>query len=328
MRIALIGFGIRKIPDKYMGSVENLIWNYKIELERLGHIVDIYNSIWVQETIYTLNQTEYDFIHLHSDVHTLYFLKHLKKPFCLTSHFGGFWQFKKDEYKVYPGYNYLLQDSLLAPGLIALSDQVSKLYQLSNYKGFLKTLRNPVEADKFKFLPEAKLKKAICIGTIQPRKSQAYLSKIASGKVQIDFVGEYDKSLEPNFIENATCKYLGRWPKYHLYNNLTQYSAMVLLSKSEAAPLSVLEALSAGLSLVISRSASANLDTNSPFITVIEDEENKQDYILGKIQQAIENNHKYRQIIRNYAQGVFNYQVVVKEYLQIIEEFKSWNSNN
>lgn len=41
MRIAQINLGAIEIPPKSWGAIEKVIWNYKLELEKLGHTVDV-----------------------------------------------------------------------------------------------------------------------------------------------------------------------------------------------------------------------------------------------------------------------------------------------
>jgi glycosyltransferase involved in cell wall biosynthesis len=97
----------------------------------------------------------------------------------------------------------------------------------------------------------------------------------------------------------------------------------VLLSESEAAPLVVLEALAAGLSVVVTESASANL-TEEQFITVIPDGSKNADFVSNTIQSAIDSNNDYRQDIRSYAFDRFDYSVLVKDYELIIHEFRDY----
>ena len=44
MKISIIGPGIMPIPPKGWGAVESLIWDYNIELKKLGHDVQIVNT--------------------------------------------------------------------------------------------------------------------------------------------------------------------------------------------------------------------------------------------------------------------------------------------
>ena len=45
MKISIIGPGIMPIPPTGWGAVEILIWDQKLALEKLGHEVDIVNTV-------------------------------------------------------------------------------------------------------------------------------------------------------------------------------------------------------------------------------------------------------------------------------------------
>ena len=97
-------------------------------------------------------------------------------------------------------------------------------------------------------------------------------------------------------------RYLGEWSKAHLYENLTKYANLALLSDGEAHPLVCLEAMSAGLGLVISQYSAANLDTSLPFIDVItEDKINDVEYVSQILEKNREISVKMRKEIREYA---------------------------
>jgi hypothetical protein len=100
MKIALVGPGIMSIPPSGHGAVEILIWDYFLELMNQGHTVDIINKIrisqeeqshpntnYCQDLIKTINNGNYDFVHLHYDClyHILPFLTSQK--IGITSHY-------------------------------------------------------------------------------------------------------------------------------------------------------------------------------------------------------------------------------------------------
>ena len=113
---------------------------------------------------------------------------------------------------------------------------------------------------------------------------------------------------------NTTKNYLGEWDKKDLYNNLTHFANLVLLSDGEAHALVCMEALSAGLGLVISEWASANLDTNKEFITVIpEDKINNINFIDEKIRENREVSLKNRKNIVEYSKQ-FYWDITLQKY--------------
>jgi len=111
---------------------------------------------------------------------------------------------------------------------------------------------------------------------------------------------------------------LGEWTKDKLYENLTDYGNLVLLSEGEADPLVVKEALIAGLGVVVSECSAANLDRSKPFITIIPNH-----YLndLSYVQKAIEDNRRVsvagRTDIREYALQQFAWNNIIDEYCNV-----------
>lgn len=62
MKIALINLGTIEIPPKSWGAIEKIIWNYKIQLEKLGNTVEI---VFPWEIIENGKQ-KYDIVHFHA----------------------------------------------------------------------------------------------------------------------------------------------------------------------------------------------------------------------------------------------------------------------
>lgn len=312
MKIALIGPGIMPIPPNNWGAVESLIWDQYEYLKDKGIHVDIINSRDLPAVSNYINNTDYDFIHLQYDDHAQTLTKTITKPFCTTTHYG----YIKEYYPDYPGWKNIFDGVLNSAGIIALSPEISNLFKSSGYNRFIRVLRNGARTKDFIYTKEPS-KYGLCLGKVEPRKRQADLSNICSGKCNIDFIGPV---IDGRFKENNTCKYKGIWTKPDLYANLTEYRCLVLLSDGEAAPLVVPEALSAGLSLVVSETAAANLDTSLPFIHVLPNG-SLNEMAAETINIAIENNSKYREDIRKYAKDHFDWSVICDEYINIAKEF-------
>jgi glycosyltransferase involved in cell wall biosynthesis len=249
-------------------------------------------------------------------------VSHLKWPWAATSHFGGLHAFDPDSGpEVNGGYHYLFRDTQRAPANFVLSERIRQLYVRCGYTGFLRVLRNAVEAEEFRVAPRGN-GTAVCVGRISRRKRQLKLAEIVRNRVRVDFVGPWDGRRESDSFMNETSNWLGVWDKPTLYERLGEYSCLVLLSESEGAPKVVLEGLAAGLSLVITEACSANL-TDEEFITILPDGETRPDAIAHAIQTAIDKNPPLRPAIREYALRRFDYSVVVPEYVQLIEEYLS-----
>jgi len=319
MKIALIGPGIMSIPPNNWGAVESLIWDYGEYLSEKGLKVDIINSPNMNDVSTYLNNTHYDFIHVQYDNHALELNKLCKKPFCTTTHYG----YIKEHYPDYGGWNSVFQGVKESSGIISLSHEIQDIFKKSGYNKFTRVLRNGARTKEFKF-DKNPAKSALCLGKIEIRKKQSFLSKICSGKCYIDFFGPI---VDKTFSENSTCKYGGIWEKKDLYENMTNYKTLVLLSDGEAAPLVVPEALSSGLSLVLTKTAAANLDIDLPFIKVLSDSPTHEE-ITESIKNSIEDNYLYRGEIRDYALSTFDWGVICNDYIKIIEEFRNENCNS
>ena len=109
-----------------------------------------------------------------------------------------------------------------------------------------------------------------------------------------------------------------------MYKNLTEYSNLVLLSDGEAHPLVCMEALAAGLGVVVCEWGAANLDTNEPFIDVIpEDKISDIEYVEDTIRLNREFAIHNRDSILEYSKQ-FDWVNVIKEiYIPTVEKLLS-----
>jgi len=310
MKISIIGPGIMPIPPVGWGAVESLIWDYKIELERLGHNVQIANNSNSFLNIEEINNFEPDFVHLQYDDFAN-ILPFIKCPYkAITSHYGYIEQFQK-----HPEYHNILKSFIDGDFYIfCLSESIANVYKsLGINPERLKVTPNGARSDAFKYneicsLPD----KSIYLAKIDYRKRQYLFQDLDF----IDFVGNNHDSRFNGNLSN----YLGEWSKETLYNNLTNYGNLVLLSDGEADPLVTKEAMMAGLGLVISEYATANLDLNLPFISVIEEGKiNDIEYVSKIINSNRELSVSMRNDIRKYALENVSWEVVVPKYVNTIQ---------
>ncbi len=303
------------IPPKKHGAIEVILWNYKLELEKLGHTVVIFNDQNLPSVASQVNRGGFDFVHLHYSEYISFFLRHLQVPFCTTCHSGYITNVKKWSL----GYYSVFYDMMKCAGIISLSPMIQQMYFDHGYTGFARVIRNGIDTKNFVLTVQGN-NKALCLGRIEPRKRQAWLASIVSDKVDLDFVGPI---VDPDFKADNRCRYVGYWSKPEVYQNLSHYSCLVLLSAGEAAPLVVPEALAAGLSVVVSRSAAANLDESLPFISVLPDDMTDPEVISETINAQIRNNAQYRPQIIEYAKSYFDTSAVVADYVKVIGEFRN-----
>ena len=73
MKIAIIAGGIDNIPSKKFGAIEMIIWNHKLELEKLGHEVVIFNDQNIKAVASEVNNGQFDFVHLNYSEYVSFF---------------------------------------------------------------------------------------------------------------------------------------------------------------------------------------------------------------------------------------------------------------
>ena len=279
MKITLIGPGIMPIPPTGWGAVEILIWDTKVALEELGHEVQIINTKDPNEIIRQINDYRTDFVHIHYD-EFIGIYPYVQYPCAITSHFGYL-----ERPQMFNGYvNVANEFARIKPNIFCLSPGISNIYStmFDIPKEKLFVTPNGVNTRAFRTTLNPKHKnRSIYLAKIDYRKRQHLFQDIDS----LWFAGNIaDQRFNPNK------NYLGEWNKETLYNELTEYGNLVLLSDGEAHPLVCMEALAAGLGVVVCEWGRANLDTTRHFITVIP--ENKINDLVF-IEEQISINREY-----------------------------------
>jgi glycosyltransferase involved in cell wall biosynthesis len=304
MRICLVGPGIMPIPPNGWGAVEILIWDIKTKLEELGHQVLIVNTRNRQEILDLCNSFNPDFVHVQYDEYWDICDRLNCDKVSITSHYGYIDQ--ENRYDSY--YRYIFQGflSLKKTNIFSLSPSITQKYiQYGFSPSRIYTIPNGVRDDLFKFETECEFKdRSIFLAKIDPRKRQYLFHNITN----LFFAGNIS---DHRYNGN---NHLGEWSKEYLYNNLTRYSNLVLLSDGEAHPLVCLEAMSAGLGLVISEFSANNLDLSLPFIDVIPEYKISDiEYVQGVILNNREKSVSMRSDIRQYVQKNFTWDKIIKD---------------
>ena len=312
LKISIIGPGIMPIPPSGWGAVEILIWDYYQELTKLGHEVQIVNTQNMNDVINMVNSFSPDFVHLQYD-DFFDVLKHINcKNKAVTSHYG----YLDAHFPNYGGYQRIMNGFIQGDfKIFCLSESIKEIYsKLGVSENRLFVTPNGARGDIFKFTENpSKANRSIYLAKVTHRKRQSKFQSIDS----LDFAGNKD---DQSFNYNSA-NYLGEWSKEVLYNELTNYSNLVLLSDGEADPLVTKEALICGLGLVISEVSKAGLDITKPFIDVIP--ENKINDILY-VKSIIEKNrivsNSMRNQIREYGLYEFDWANIVKKYTNLIQK--------
>lgn len=294
------------IPPKGWGAVEALIHDYRTTLEALGHEVNIVNTPIPEQIVGLVNALDSDVVHIQLDDY-VYLAPHINcENVIATSHYAylvqpdkwdkgyhdNFWAYVNSKAKIF-----------------CLSDGIKDVYSKGGISDKrLTVVPNGVRDDLFKFSPECKFPDCtIYLAKIDFRKRQ-HLFQTIPGLYFAGNIADERFDAESDF-------YLGEWTKSYLYDNLTNYANLALLSDGEAHSLVCLEAMSAGLGLVISEFSTANLDTDLPFIDVIpEDKIQDTKYIAKVLKKNRKKSIPLRQEIRKYVVDNFAWESVIKDY--------------
>ena len=311
MKIALIGPGIMPIPPTGWGAVEILIWDQKQSLEKLGHEVLIINTPSPIEIIQQINKYRPDFVHIQYD-DFIELIPYIQYPCAITSHYGYFEQPKRWDYY---GERIAKPFAKIKPNIFCLSSGIMDVYRdvLKIPEDRLFVTPNGVNTSKFLFSENPSYSdRSIFLAKIDYRKRQHMFQSIDS----LWYAGN---NADPRF--NTNKNYLGEWSKEVLYKELTNYGNLVLLSDGEAHPLVCMEALAAGLGVVVTEWGKANLDESKDFITVIpESKINDIRFIEESMIKNREYSINHRDEILEYSKKFEWKNMIEKYYLPNVEK--------
>ena len=308
MKIVLIGPGIMPIPPTGWGAVEILVWDTKVALEKLGHEVLIINTKNGREIIDKINTFRPDFVHVHYD-EFVPIVPFIQYPNAITSHYGYL-----ERPKMFGGYTNVANEFMrIKPNVFCLSEGIEKVYNVMFNIPNTFITPNGVNVNEFNFVSDPEHSdRSIYLAKIDYRKRQHLFQSIDS----LWYAGNI---ADDRF--NTKKNYLGEWSKDRLYNELTEYGNLVLLSDGEAHPLVCMEALVAGLGVVVCEWGKANLDTTKEFITVIpEDKIEDISYVEEQIIKNREYSVAHRDEIREYGEQFDWVKVIEKHYLPNVEK--------
>ena len=298
------------IPPTGWGAVEILIWDTKNALEKLGHKVHIVNTKDGRQIIDEINNFRPDFVHVHYD-EFVPIIPYIQYPNAITSHFGYL-----ERPELFNGYvNILNAFTQIKPNVFCLSEGIKNVYKVMSGIADEKLFVTPngVDTKKFKTVEEPKYPdRSIYLAKIDYRKRQHLFQGINS----LWFAGN---NADPRF--NVKKNYLGEWTKDVLHQELTEYGNLVLLSDGEAHPLVCMEALAAGLGVVVCEWGKANLDTDKEFITVIPEAKiNDLKYVEDAIIKNREYSIAHRKEILEYSKEFDWVSVIKNHYIPAVRQ--------
>jgi glycosyltransferase involved in cell wall biosynthesis len=313
-KIVLIGPGYNSIPPTGWGAIESLIWDYYENLKKRGFDVIILNDVNLKNVIAYCNSNNPDVVHIMYDDYIIIAPQLKCNKILYTSHYSYIthpqFSIKYSQYFPYIFKNVIKFQKYIT--INAISEQIKQVYISNGFLGKINVVCNGAREDLFRFSSEPTMQdKSVYVAKIEKRKRQYKYQEISN----IDFVGNFfDSSFN---ISNPN--YIGEWDKPTLYSKLTEYANLILLSEGEADPLVVKEALIAGLGVVVSECASANLDKTLDFITVIpNDKLDDIQYINSEIIKNRRNSIQNRVKIREYASANFAWDKIIDKYVDTI----------
>lgn len=277
MRIAQVNLGLLPIPPNGWGATERIIWEYKLELEKLGHQVDIPYINEVKKNIY-------DIVHVHVWNHALEMYEK-GIPYIFTCHDHNLYLNGKD--------NQMYHNNLLAMKLAEIAI-VPAPFLIEYFDGFPIYLEHGVSLENYTVGDKQEKHKILCVGnngvSSNPtfdRKGFKYAIEAATKlNLPITVIGptnnnkEFFEKNKKVITSNVEIKY--DLTDDELIENYKNHSILVHATSIEAGhpPLTILEAAASGLP-VITTDCSGDLHTTTV-------ERNVED-VVEKIQYVIKN---------------------------------------
>lgn len=306
MKIAIVGPGFMPIPSTGWGAVENLVWDIRCELVKLGHEVHIVNTSNRNEIVEQVNSLRPDFVHVQYDDYADCIPYFECKRVALTSHYGYLTQ----PHRWDDGYRRIFSACCNSGATIfALSPQIANVYLSAGLPPEkVKVVPNGVNFESFSFVDSSvPYNKTACVAKVETRKRQVITR-------DIDRVFYYGRT-SPGFEWFSSHKnYCGEWTREKLYSDLTFHDNLALLSDGEAHALVLNEAMAAGLGIVVSELAYSNVDPKLPFVTVVPELLiGDKDYMSHELNRNANNCAPIRSQIRDYAKK-WSWSSIVKEF--------------
>jgi glycosyltransferase involved in cell wall biosynthesis len=314
VKIVLIAPGTTTFPPKGWGACESIVWDYYENLLKRGYDVVIVNQANPNRIIFETNSYKPSVVHIMYDDHIVVAPYIQCSKIYYTSHYAYITQPGFEEQQQWYFNNIFMKviEHQAHITINAISEEIKQIYIKYGFpESKINVIHNGSREDLFRFsktpaFPE----KSLYIAKIEYRKAQYKYQRLPN----IDFVG----NLHNSPFDKTNANYLGEWNKETLYENTTNYANLILLSEGEADPLVTKEALMAGLGLVLSECACANLDRNRPFITVIPNDKLEDlDYVNKAIIENRQSSIEYRENIRDYAIAQFAWSNVIDKYCKI-----------
>jgi autotransporter strand-loop-strand O-heptosyltransferase len=312
MKIALINLGLIEIPPKSWGAIEKVIWNYKLQLEKLGNVVDV---VYPSETIEN-GQQKYDIVHFHAANQAIESYCDWLTPYVFSLHDHHVVRYGKQS-TVYFNNLLAMKNSVAsithAEFLIDYFDTTDKLYYLSH----------GVDTQLYKDDNKQRLEhKLICVANNgyandpnSDRKGFRYSIEAAKKlNLPITIVGprnnkeNFFKS-NPDLLEYSKLNIIEDPSEQEMINILNDHTIFLHPSELEAGHpnLTLLESLACGLPIVGTYSGKNELNG------LLKCNRNSID-VADKIKIIINDYDNYRKLARETAIK-YDWEIIVKQLL-------------
>jgi hypothetical protein len=316
--LVIVGPGFSSIPPIGWGAVESLVWDYKIFLNKYHNYihVEIVNEPDKNNMIQKINSLNPDIVHIQYDDHIDIVPYLTCDNIYATQHYAYLDHIMDPKHNFYYRTHFLTTVKSTSK-LLCLSPSIANMFRINGAKeSRLFVQRNGANDELFRFTNEPFYNdRSIYVAKVTERKRQHVYQNLN----MLYFAGNLDNSYKNRFNENNP-RYLGEWTKAYLYEHLTDYANLVLLSDGEAHPLVCCEALMAGLGLVVSECAIAHLDVSMPFIDVIpNDKLDDVEYVANVVLENQKKSVCLRDEIRKYGIEKFSWKKVVDDYVGIFK---------
>lgn len=320
MNLLFVAAGRLPIPPVGWGAVEKLVYEQTGFLTQHGLArVAVLNrrnpALW---QLLRARPWRYDLVHLHDDSRTALWTRAaslLRFRLGVTTH-DGYAAFPERWSTRFTARFDALRD---ATAFFALSPRIARVAKDRGFRNRVIVQPNGLFCEEMRFAPAA-TREALVLGKIDERKKQRFLAEaLRGGAVRCDLIGPLGSGVPADFDGNgANVRRRGEWTREEVRTQLTEYACLVLLSDGEAHPLVVLEALAAGLSVVVSEEAAENLDTDLPFVQVVGRDDTAA--IASAVVRATAENARYRAEIRRYCREKFDWNVLMPRYVAKVEQ--------